>query len=83
MGFDWEQPKPSRYWASDFWIKHLDQIGGKNSPNDHKTWEYEINFVNNRGKETTLYVKTTANAIGPVGPNDDVWDRYDMDFSAY
>jgi hypothetical protein len=83
MGFDYDEPKPSRYWASDFWQRHLKSIDGANTPNDHKTWEMEIHFTNNRGRPTTIYVKLIANAIGPTGPDMDAWETYDVDYSAY
>lgn len=82
MGFDYDEPKPSRYWASDFWQRHLESIEGANSPNDHKDWAMEVNFTNDRGRPTTIYVKLTANAIGKVGAGEDVWETYDVDYSA-
>jgi len=83
MGFDVNEPEPSRYWADKYWQDHLKSIDGANSPNNYKDWAMEINFTNNRGRLTTIHVKLRANAIGPIGAGMDVWETYDMDYSAY
>jgi hypothetical protein len=83
MGFDVDEPAPSRYWADKFWQQQLKSIDGANSPDNHKGWEMEINFTNDKGRPTTIYVKLIANAIGSVQAGGDVWEVYDIDYSAY
>jgi hypothetical protein len=82
-GYDWNQPEPSRYSATPFWRRILEEIDGKNSPNDKKEWHFTIEYVNNRGRPQTMHIRLIANATGPVGAGRDVWDTYDIDFSVY
>lgn len=44
-------------------------------PNDFKQWKFEIEFQNNKGRETTLYGVMTAHGAGSV---EDPLDRYDV-----
>lgn len=44
-------------------------------PNDYKQWDFKIEFVNDRGRQTVLHGSITAHGAGSV---DDPLERYDV-----
>lgn len=46
-----------------------------NVPPQNKTWKFEIDFINNKGKQDKIYGMVTAAGAGTV---DDIFSRYDI-----
>jgi len=56
-------------------LKKAEYRHDRNGNPSSKVWVFEIEFVNNRGRDTTLYGTMTASGGGPV---DDPLERYDV-----